>query len=431
MGSRKGEALLRNPAFPVLKQAAIGLTGLAYWGDKDEALAQALLPVVETHGGTLAALVARLEVENGHGAATEAVVDAVTVGETFFFRYREQFEALGRVVIPAILERNRLTRSLAVWSAGCANGAEPYSLSIMLARCFAPQLRGWRTDILGTDISAAALAEAEAGEYGAWTVRDLPQELRRQCFAAERGRWRLLPPYRRGVRFALHNLVRQPPPATHFDLVLCRNVLMYFDADTRARVLSSLASALVDGGWLVVGHAEVPVPAGSAFAQVHLPECTLYRKVGLLRPEPPPAPVAFPAPTAVLPAEGDSAVRARHLLDRGEFAAAVALCRSWGESTPLAPEPHYYQARALEHLSEDQAIAAYRRALFLAPHLVEAHFHLLRLFLRRGDRRTARRHYAAMMSDLAALPEGAALPLDARVTASELAAIARRLVPGP
>lgn len=423
MVTRKGEALRQNPAFEALKQAAIGLTGLAYWGDKDEALADVLAGVLTTLRAKPADLVARLALENGRGPASEVLVDAVTVGETFFFRYRDQFDALERVVLPAVLERNRLTRSLAVWSAGCSNGAEPYSLSILLGRGFANQLRGWRVDVLGTDISRAALAEAEAADYGEWSVRGLPDELRRECFKPHRGRWRLNPAYRRNVRFLEHNLVTQPPPAASFDVVLCRNVLMYFDDATRLRVLRTLASALVEGGWLLVGHAEVGPAMDALFTTVTLPQCTLYRK-----PEPQlPRRAAPSAPPRLLPVEADPSARVRFLLDRGEYNVAAGLCRTWAASEPLEAAPYYYLGLALEPLSEEQAIAAYRRALFIAPHLVVANFHLLRLFVRRGERGAARRHYAALLNDLASLPDDAALPLDESLRAGELAAVVRRL----
>lgn len=278
MATFKGDRLHSNPAFAALKAAALELTGLTYWSDKDDQLADLLAPVLERRSESPDMLLRQLDVEHGSGPASEAVVDAVTVGETSFFRFRAQFNALERVVIPAIMERNQPIRAVTAWSAGCSNGAEPYSLSLLVHRSFGALLTGWRVDILGTDVSAAALAEAQTGEYSAWTIRDLPEDMQRDCFARQGDRWRLRGLYRQGVRFLHHNLVNQPPPASGLDLVLCRNVLMYFDPDTRLRVLRQLGAALVPGGWLLLGHAEAGPLANELFEIVMLPDCTLYRR---------------------------------------------------------------------------------------------------------------------------------------------------------
>lgn len=278
MATLRGDRLLRDPAFPALKDAVIALTGLGYWSDKEEMLADLLAAVVERRREPVGVLLHRLRVELGRGPASEAVVDAITVGETFFFRYQAQFDALARVVVPAVMERNQHTRRLAIWSAGCSNGAEPYSVSMLLRRHFGALLAGWNLDILGTDISVGALAEAQAAEYGAWTIRDLPADLRQECFAPHGDRWRLRPRYRQDVRFARHNLVSQPPPGDFFDIVLCRNVLMYFAPVIRVRVVQSLRAAMPPGGWLMVGHAEMGPPVSEYFQSLVLPECTLYRR---------------------------------------------------------------------------------------------------------------------------------------------------------
>lgn len=278
MATLRGDRLLLDPAFPALKDAVIALTGLGYWSDKQDMLADLLATVLERRREPPGALLERLRVELGRGPASEAVIDAVTVGETFFFRFQAQFDALARVVVPEMMERNRATRRLAIWSAGCSNGAEPYSVSILLRRHFGALLAGWKLDILGTDISVGALAEARAAHYGAWTIRDLPAELRHDCFAPHGDRWQVKPRYRHDVRFLRHNLVSQPPPGDFFDIVLCRNVLMYFDWSTRVRVAQLLRAAMPPGGWLVVGHAEVGPPVSDYFQAVVMPECTLYRR---------------------------------------------------------------------------------------------------------------------------------------------------------
>jgi chemotaxis protein methyltransferase CheR len=423
----RSERVRRDPAFAALKETAIALTGLRYWDDKDEALADLLAPLAESRHGGVAGLVERLAAEGGRGPMSEAVVDAVTVGETFFFRYREQFDALEQVVVPEVMARNHTRRRLSLWSAGCSNGAETYSLSIMLARRFGALLADWDVDIVGSDISAGALAIAVAGKYGAWTVRDLPTELRQECFSTEGGVWHVKPPYRRGVRFLRHNLITQPPPGDAFDVVLCRNVLMYFDPPTRMRVLRSLHSSLAEGGWLVVGHAETGPLLAQVFTPMPLPGCTLYRKLGNAGITVPERGAHVPAMPALPSAAPNWSAEIRALLDRGAFMMAARHCRTWADMHPLDPAPHYFLGLALEPLAEDQAVAAYRRALFLSSGLVMAHFHLFRLLLRRGEQRAARRHHAALIAELEAVPPDQPLPLGGGLTARELAAVVRRL----
>lgn len=436
MPSPKGARLLRDPLFPRLKAMAIERTGMSYWADKDEALADTLALLLERRGLSVGQWIARLAAEDGFGAETDILVAAVTVGETFFFRYPEQFEAMERHVLPDLIARNRERRTLSVWSAGCSNGAEPYSLAILLQRAFGVKLADWRVEILGTDVSRPALAEAQAGVYGEWSVRDLPTDIRDECFVRLGAKWRVRSRYGKGVHFLCHNLVADPPPlpqvGQRFDLVLCRNVLMYFDQETRERVLSGIHDTLADGGWLVVSHAEAGPQLARQFAAMVLPCCTFYRKPPLKAAVKPVAlrPARRPLPGPLLP-EADPQALVRTLLDQGDFTRAVALCRAWVDVAPMDPAPHYHLGLALEALSEDQAIAAYGRALFLAPNLVLAHFNLLRLFQRRGERAKAQRHFVAVMADLAQLPEDQHLPWATNLTAGELAAIARRLGASP
>ncbi len=436
MPTLKGARVLRDPLFVRLKDLAIRRTAMAYWDDKADALADTVARLLDARHLPLDQLVARLEAEGGQGPETEALIDAITVGETFFFRYREQFDALERQVLPQIIARNRARRQLAIWSAGCSNGAEPYSLAILLERRFGVLLAGWQVEVLGTDISRGALAEAVAGCYGDWTVRGLSPEFRSECFEELHGKWRVRPTYRRHVRFLRHNLAADPPPlpaAGRFDLIMCRNVLMYFDAATRDKVLGGFRQVLAEMGWLIVGHAEAGAQTGSHFLTETLPNCTLYRMPPVTSRRPAEASARRPSapPQRNLRIESDPEIFVRTLLDQGDYVRAVTLCRAWGEAASMDPAPYYYLGLAQEHLSEDLAIPAFKRALFLAPNLAVAHFALLRLYRRRGDRAEARRHYVAVMADLSELSDDQPLPLGANLTAGELAAIARRIGGNP
>lgn len=191
----------------------------------------------------------------------QVLVEALVVGETYFFRDPALFDALAREVLQPLIERRRAgTRHLRLWSAGCASGEEAYSLAMLVAGLL-PDWRAWNISILATDIDRAALARARRGSYGSWSLRaDLPPSARRFLLPAEAGRWQVDPQLARLVRFAPLNLAAADWPAgtTGMDLILCRNVLMYF-APARSRLaLGRLGQALAADGWLVTGSVDVP-----------------------------------------------------------------------------------------------------------------------------------------------------------------------------
>lgn len=429
--SNSGERLRRDAAFPALKQAAIGLTGMAYWSDKEDALAEVLAPLLAERRLPPSLFVRRLVVESGCGPETDALVSTVTVGETSFFRYPEQFAALEKVVLPERLSANRAVRTLSLWSAGCSVGAEVYSLAILLRHVFAVPLAGWQVHLLGTDIDPAALRSAEIGQYSAWVLRDMPADLRRDCFHPGRSGWRVRDEYRKETRFMRHNLVTDPPPpALHagFDIVLCRNVLMYFDPASRARAIAGLHRALAPGGWLLVGHAETNLDF-SAFDPIPVEGWILFRK------KVPGAAILPPARAAAESAQptwrADEGGVARTLLDRGRITEAVAACHSWDADQPLEAEAHYHLGLALEALSESDAVQAFRRAIFLAPAFALAHFHLLRLLLRRNDAVQAERHRVTLRRLLIGQPPDRPLRLGGGLTAGELARLIDRMGEAP
>jgi chemotaxis protein methyltransferase CheR len=200
--------------------------------------------------------------------AIEALVEHVVVSETAFWRHPEQLAAVGRIAAAAV-------RPLAIWSAGCATGEEPYSVAIALLEAG----RAGRGDrILATDVSARALEAARTGVYGVRPLRRLPHDVA--------GRWlegiagtsvrRVRPEARALVSFARHNLVGgAAPPAGPFDVVLCRNVLIYFDAATAAEVVHRLAGALAPGGRLVLGPFEIPLGEAAGLRAVEEGGATL------------------------------------------------------------------------------------------------------------------------------------------------------------
>jgi chemotaxis protein methyltransferase CheR len=214
--------------------------------------------------------------------ALEALVGRLTVGETYFFRNRPQFDALERQVLPELIERRREARRLRLWSAGCSTGEEAYSLAILLRRLL-PDIDDWHVTIMGTDIDRAALEEARGGVYRTWSFRDVPEQIRSVWFEERKGRFEVRPALRDLVTFDYLNLAEDVYPSLHtnthaMDLILCRNVLMYLREQETRRVVARLRDALSEGGWLVVGHTDPSQTLFREFEVHNLPGTVLYRK---------------------------------------------------------------------------------------------------------------------------------------------------------
>jgi chemotaxis protein methyltransferase CheR len=305
--------------FPRLKATLIDRTGHFYYQDKDDLLWEKVRRRLHALG--LAGSGAYLDrlADPVLGEAEWTMLNAeITIGETFFFRYAEQFAALRDTILPDLLRRNRETRRLRIWSAGCANGSEPYSLAILLRRMLGDALSDWRITLLGTDLNAAALDKARAATFSPWALRSMPEEARDRDFLPAPGSgqdWQLRPQHRALVQFRHHNLLDLLEPTasldlTGFDLVLCRNVLIYFHPDMVLRLVRALGERLVPGGWLLLGHAE-PNPAFAEFLRpVSLPGTAAWRREGVEPITPPLADPALssPAPQGAPPAATRPAV---------------------------------------------------------------------------------------------------------------------------
>ncbi len=208
-----------------------------------------------------AQLVARLRA--GDRALGLAAVEAMTTNETLFFRDRVPFEQFAEVILPDLLRRKAGERRLRIWSAAASTGQEPYSLAMILDE-MAVQLAGWSVDVLATDLSGEVVERAREGLYSQFEVqRGLPVQRLLQHFLQEGERWRLKPAIRGRVRFQIQNLIEPTAHLGRFDVIFCRNVLLYFDVATRAAVLNRLVRQLRPGGYLLLGAAETVLGLGS------------------------------------------------------------------------------------------------------------------------------------------------------------------------
>jgi chemotaxis protein methyltransferase CheR len=212
----------------------------------------------------------------------EVLAGCLTIGETYFFREKRSLDVFEQDIVPELM-RTGTGKAIKIWSAGCATGEEPYSIAIMLSRLMAG-LKKWNVEILATDISAKSLQKASAGIYGEWSFRGIPPPVRSAYFeAVEENRWALSSAIKKMVSFAQLNLMDDffPPPShstTGFDVIFCRNVLMYFTPEGRRKVVQQLYRSLASDGWLIVSPTETSHQLFSEFITVNFSDATLYRK---------------------------------------------------------------------------------------------------------------------------------------------------------
>lgn len=376
----------------------------------------------------------------------EGLASHLTVGETYFFREQRSLDILAQQIFPELLQaRSSAEKHLRIWSAGCCSGEEPYSIAMLLDRLI-PAVENWKLTILATDINPQFLRKAALGVYGEWSFRDTPLWLKERYFTKRQdGRFEIQPRIRRMVSFSHLNLAEDAYPSlvngtNAMDLILCRNVLMYFAQDRARKVVDKLRRSLVDGGWLITSPAETSSVLFSAFTAVEFPGAFLYRKsaaAAALAPAlamPSVPTVLSAAPPASMPQvrhqTGDLLVRqvedadslvcdesetprrkARACADAGRLAEAIEWCEQAISADKLNPA-HYFLLAAIcqEHGQSERAERSLGRALYLEPDFVLAHFALANLCLSAGRQREARRHFGIALTLLRAGPAEALLP---------------------
>lgn len=385
----------------------------------------------------------------------------LTIGETYFFRERKTFDALQTQVLPQLLRARTSERRLRVWSAACATGEEPYSLAILL-RELMPDWDAWRVTILATDINERFLQKAAAGIYGEWSFRDTPADFRERYFDRTReGRYALIPQIRDAVTFMQLNLAEDgfPSLATDtnaMDLILCRNVLIYFTPAQARGLVEKLRQALVPDGWLAVSPSECSQALFNRFATENFPGAILYRNGdGPAMPQPAPwmpssrmhtthqlyAPVAQqPSPPPEVDSEplaasvleitspqqpaSDPGAATRTLANQGRLIEARAASERWIEADKLDPAARYLHAMIAQELGDpESARISLQRAIYLSPRFALAHFALGNLSRNEGRARESARHFENALRLLHDLAPGELLPESDGLTAGRLAEI--------
>jgi chemotaxis protein methyltransferase CheR len=202
------------------------------------------------------------------GALADQVVAALTINETLWFRDIRPFDALRTILVPNVAAKNVADRTISIWSAACSTGQEVYSIAMTLREEEA-QLRGYRISLLGSDICEPVLSRARSGVYSQFEVqRGLPIQRLVRHFEDLGSEWRVRPELRSGIEFRALNLLDLPANVGNFDIVFCRNVLIYFEPEVKRRVLAALALRLRSGGYLALGGAETTLGLTDAFAPI-------------------------------------------------------------------------------------------------------------------------------------------------------------------
>jgi chemotaxis protein methyltransferase CheR len=436
-------AIQADPGYPELKSRVIASTGLEFYMDRDKELTGVI-------GQRLADLklmdcrsYSRLLNDSVQGAMEmDRLIATLTIGETSFFRDPDQFAAIRDLVLPDILKR-RNDRELRIWSAGCATGAEPYSLAILLAQ-MTERTVGWKTSILATDLNRDYLARAAEGTFRAWSLRSTSEAVKEKCFSRNGMTWTIRPEYKQSISFRQMNLIDGDFDALRaeggqFDLILCRNVMIYFSPQSNQRIVGQFHRSLEDCGWLLVGAAEHNQQYYKAFTTVNESGVTLYRKAKLkgiscepLRLEPqrelPTLPKRRVPPVieiAVEPDRSDMDELVR-LADRADWAGASKHCRRMLTRERLNPEIHFYQALIFENLAKGgEAERSLRQALYLDRNFALAHYHLGLVLKRDGKMPASRRSFANVVKALTGSPDDLVLRAGRGVTAVRLKELAR------
>lgn len=237
-----------------------------------------LAPLVALHGcKTLTELIAQLRANPSASPLHAKTIDALTTNETFFFRDIQPFEVLRKTIIPRLLEQRASQRKLSIWSAACSTGQEPYSLAMLLRENF-PQLAQWTVSILATDLSPTVLKQAQAGSYNQFEVnRGLPPPLLAKYFTKQADRWIVNDDLKRGIEFRAMNLIEPWPIFPAFDIVLIRNVMIYFDVPTKQSILKRIRACLQPAGALFLGTAETTLNLDPAWAAISHGTTTVYQ----------------------------------------------------------------------------------------------------------------------------------------------------------
>ena len=254
--------------YEYLKTFLKSRSGLVLANEKQYLVESRLLPVARKHGlSSISDLVGKLK-GVGSQALQDAVVEAMTTNESFFFRDKTPFEHFRETMLPHLLKARASSRKIRIWCAAASTGQEPYSIAMILKE-LASQVSGWRVEIIGTDLSGDVLEKAKIGIYTQFEVqRGMPVQMLLKYFTQQGDLWQIAPELRSMIQWKKMNLLESFAGLGQFDIVFCRNVLIYFDQQTKVDILERVQKQMPEDGFMVLGAAETVVGLTNAFAPV-------------------------------------------------------------------------------------------------------------------------------------------------------------------
>lgn len=261
--------MIRGEDFELLCGIVKSRSGLTLSPDKAYLLENRLMAVSRKWGMTDIDGLAAAVRGGPNEELLREITEAMTTNETLFFRDQTPFEQLEKVVLPRLLQSRRDSRTIRIWSAACSSGQEPYSIAMIL-KGMGSLLDDWRIEIKATDISRAMLDKARAGLYTQFEVqRGLPIAMLMKHFRQNGDKWEIDPTIRGMVEYSEFNLLDDPTSLGQFDVVFCRNVLIYLDTPTKTRVLENIWKLMPTDGVLYMGGAETVMGVTEKFLPVH------------------------------------------------------------------------------------------------------------------------------------------------------------------
>ena len=380
----------------------------------------------------------------------------LTTGESYFFRDKGHFYLLQHIILPELIKAKGDHHTLRIWSAGCSSGEEPYSVAILLDRFF-PDLRGWEVFILGTDINEDSLGKARRGIYTDWSFRKMDEDVQRQYFSRNKDVWRIDGRIKRMVTFRQGNLIADDfssrnAEISNMDIILCRNVFIYFKSEAVSGVINQCIPILNEGGYLITGHGELYGNDFSCLQTMLFPEAVIYKKHSEYKREASefkkktrdagiekkviahpavsvpkvkkPSPEAVGKGKVVMDGRSDDFDRvlsgARIYANAGDYEKAENACRMAIRGNAPSAEPYFLLAHIAEARGDDEeAKSCLKKVIYLDPACIAAYLEISGLYEKENDLPRAKKMRSTAIELLQSLPSQANVqPYDS--TAGEL-----------
>jgi len=399
-------------------------------------------------------------------------INELTIPETYFLRNRNLFEALQHVVLPELIKRKKYSHQINIWSAGCSSGEEPYSVAILLTELLGAN-HHWQIKIIATDINPEILKKAKKAVYTEWSFRGTPSWLKEKYFSeVAPGKFQLKAEVRQMVTFMTHNLVDGPyPPVSgvqRFDLIFCRNVLIYMPKATVIEILTKFYTILDDEGYLITGPSEFPSLKLKKYKPKTVQGTILYQKA---KPEPKDVPSkkrsrkpmdllrragkkvrllnvrdVIPQRNTPVPVESpksseiqnkhdalltDELAQIRRLADKGLLSEAKKLCEQYVKKHSFDKRGYYFLGNIyLEMGNLAKAEENFKRALYFDPNYAMAHFNLGTVYLMQGKSEQAQKAFKNVLEVLQKMEASASVPDSDGLVVSQLASMAQTIIAG-